>query len=151
MRNEYMLPSTIALVSTVVLQIMMPLAMAQEASAYQARATSHWNVSGTWRFFSNDTPGTLTLRQEASPQPCKRLTGVMDVPNDYSDVIGLYCPFDLRIYIGRYKQGEPTPFQMYEGHVSNGSGRFMAGSFFYWGNEGPGKYVTFPFIGERRQ
>lgn len=145
-----LLPGAIALASTVVLHITMPLAMAQDASTEQGRATSHWNISGTWKFFSNDTPGTLTLQQEPSKERCKRLTGIMDVPNDYSNVVGLYCPSNLRIYIGRYKQGEPTPFQMYEGHVSNGSGRFMAGSFFYWGNEGAGGYVTFPFIGERR-
>lgn len=150
MQHRKLLPSATALVSTVVLQITMPLAIAQDASTDQARATSHWNVSGTWKFISNDTPGTLKLQQEPSTERCKKLTGTMDVPNDYSAIIGLYCPSSLRIYIGRYKQGEPSPFQMYEGYVSNGSGKYMAGSFFVWGNEGPAKFsATNPFIGER--
>ncbi|MEI6002446.1 hypothetical protein H3V53_36600 [Paraburkholderia bengalensis] len=146
-------PPAILLASAVAIQIMIPSAAAQgmspDQSGKHAETSAHWDISGTWRFVSNNSTGTLTLQQEPSKLRCKRLTGIMDVPNDYSNVVGLYCPSDLHIYIGRYKQGELTPFQMYEGHVSN-SGRVMAGSFFYWGNEGPGDFAAAPFLGERQ-
>ncbi|RZF28622.1 hypothetical protein EVC45_17395 [Paraburkholderia sp. UYCP14C] len=143
--------SVIVVISITAIQTIIPAAAGEgiaERPGSPSEANIHWNISGTWRFISNNTPGTLTLRQEPSPQRCKRLTGIMDA-GDYSNVVGLYCPSDLRIYIGRYKQGELTPFQMYEGYVSN-SGSVMAGSFFYWGNEGPGDFPTAPFIGERQ-
>lgn len=154
MGNRKLLSSVLGCASLVLFQVAVLPAGAQvmlsEPSQAAAAAYSHWNVSGQWRFFSNDTPGTLTLRQEPSQLRCKRVTGIMDVPNDYSNVIGLYCPSDLRLYIGRYKQGESTPFQMYEGYVAYGSGKYMAGSFFYWGNEGPEGIPTLPFLGERQ-
>ncbi|MDZ5461023.1 hypothetical protein [Azohydromonas lata] len=73
----------------------------------------------------------------------------MDQTTDDSNIVGIYCPSSLRIYFGRYKVGETAPFQMHEGYVNGGSGKYMAGSFFYWGNEGPEGITTNSFMGER--
>ncbi len=159
MRTQSVLPSIIILASITTLQITTHIAAAQtvdtEQSEFSAAATTHWNISGTWRFISAGVVGTITLRQEPSTERSKRFTGFMDFDIDDSNVIGIYCPSSLRIYFGRYKVGEPTPFQMHEGHINNGSGKYMDGSFFVWGNLGPwgnaGFPVTLPFSGERLQ
>lgn len=156
MRIQRLLPIITVLASTAALQIAMHGATAQTAYPGQSElslaATSHLNISGTWRFISGDVVGRMTLHQEPSTERCKRFTGFMDFAIDDSNVIGIYCPSSLRIYFGRYKVGEPTPFQMHEGYVNNGTGKYMAGSFFVWGNEGPqGFSGTNVFIGERLQ
>jgi hypothetical protein len=142
------------LASMTALQFEAPVAMAQntprEQSGMSATEASAFNISGTWRFISGDAVGKLTLHQEPSSERCKRFTGSMDYPIDPSNIIGVYCPSSLRIYFGRYKVGEPTPFQMHEGHVNAVTGKYMAGSFFYWGNEGPEGFATNVFIGERQ-
>ena len=46
-----------------------------------------------------------------------------------------HCPGHRRIIFARYKNGATAPFRMYEGYVA--SGQFMAGTFFYRGNEWP--------------
>jgi hypothetical protein len=156
---QRLLPSITVLASIATFQIAAHFAAAQavasEQSELSAAATTYWNVSGTWRFNSAGVVGTMKLHQEPSTERCKRLTGIMDVPNDYSTVIGIYCPSSLRIYFGRYKINESTPFQMHEGYVVNGSGKYMDGSFFVWGNLGPwggrGFPVTLPFSAERLQ
>jgi hypothetical protein len=115
--------------------------------ASEVRAVGPWNVSGTWQFRSNSTPGTLVLHQEPSTLRCKQLTGTLDA-GDSGPIIGLYCPGLRRIYFGRHKEGETAPFQMYEGYVAD-DGKSIAGSFFYWGNEGPVDHPTSPFVATR--
>jgi hypothetical protein len=110
-------------------------------------AGSARNVTGEWEFLSNNTDGTLTIKQLRSPFRCKELTGTLDA-FDVGPIVGLYCPDDLHITFARFKDGEDAPFQMYEGYVSD-SGQTMAGKFFYWGNEGPLNMPTAPFVGRR--
>lgn len=156
MHIRRLLPSITILASIATFQIAAHIATAQiltpEQSELSAAATSHFDISGNWIFISGDVAGRMTLRQEPSSLPCKRFTGFMDFDIDDSNVIGVYCPSSLLIYFGRYKMGESTPFQMHEGYVNNGTGKYMAGSFFSWGNDGPGRFSgTNVFIGERRQ
>ena len=114
--------------------IVVTLAFVVILSAVHAEAQSASNISGTWQFRSNATPGTLVLHQERNTFRCKQLTGTLDAL-DSGPIIGIYCPALRRIYFGRYKEGEAAPFQMYEGYVAD-DGKSIGGSFFYWGNEG---------------
>lgn len=160
MRIPRQLPSITILASILTLHITTHIAAAQDTAPEQsesaAAATTYLNISGAWRFISAGVVGRMTLHQEPSTQRCKRFTGFMDFEIDDSNIIGIYCPSSLRIYFGRYKIGESTPFQMHEGYVTNGEGKYMDGSFFVWGNLGPwggsaGFPVTLPFSGERLQ
>jgi hypothetical protein len=115
------------------------------ASAAGGCAPLACNVSGTWTFQSNSTPGTLSITQIASASKCKVLNGTMDAFIS-NPIIGLYCPNSGRIYMGRYEDG--VPFQMYQGYISS-DGHTLAGDFFYWGSQGAADYPTTPWIAKR--
>jgi hypothetical protein len=107
---------------------------------------SNRSIAGDWEFVSNDTPGTLTIEQHrGGGERCKQITGTLDA-FEANPIVGLYCADDAHIIFGRLH--DDVPFQMYDGHVSS-CGNLMAGNFFYWGNEGPARQPTSPFVGKR--
>jgi hypothetical protein len=121
------------------------------SAAYQpaplSAADPSRDVSGTWELLSNDASGTLTINQSTSVSRCNKLTGTLDT-DDTGSIVGLYCLDDLHITFARFIDGEDSPFQMYEGYVSD-DGQTMAGKFFFWASQGPSNRSTAPFVGER--